>query len=215
MGQIVIERVVLRGVVKAYGATLALRGVDAVILGRGVSLIEGPNGSGKSTLLGVVGTVVRPTSGSVDYGSIGASRVDVRREIGWVSHETLAYPDLTGQQNVELVARSHGLEAAAAWAEAEERFELGSFARRALRTCSRGQRQRVSLARALVHRPSLVLLDEPTTGLDRAGVSRLLKVVDEEQQRGAGVVVVSHEPEVFSGLVSARILLERGRVRPA
>src|SRR5262249_58335931 len=64
---------------------------------------------------------------------------EIRAEIGWVSHETLAYPDLTGQQNLELVARLHGLDPEAAWSEAEERFELGAFARRPVRTCSRGR----------------------------------------------------------------------------
>jgi heme exporter protein A len=208
----VIERVVVRGVVKAYGSTLALRGVDVTLGLKGVVLIEGANGSGKSTLLGVIGTVIRPTSGTVEYEPFGEAVGAVRREIGWLSHETLAYPDLTGRQNVELVARNHGLPAAEAWARAEERFELGSFARRPVRTCSRGQRQRVALARALVHEPSLVLLDEPTAGLDRAGVALLLRVVAGEVARGAGVVVISHEPAVFAELASRRLVMERGRV---
>jgi ABC-type multidrug transport system ATPase subunit len=207
-----IERVVAQGLVKAYGSTMALRGVDAVLDAAQLTLIEGANGSGKSTLLGVLGTVIRPSAGTVRYEPLGDDRTEVRAAIGWLSHETLAYPDLSGRQNVELVARFHGLDAATAWAQAEERFELGIFAKRPVRTCSRGQRQRVALARALVHRPSLVLLDEPTAGLDRAGVSRLVRVVEEEVARGAAVAVVSHEPEVFRELARARIVLERGRV---
>ncbi|MEJ7728451.1 MAG: ATP-binding cassette domain-containing protein [Polyangiaceae bacterium] len=166
---------------------------------------------------------MRATSGTVVYEPISPHDVRdlsadelarVRGEVGWVSHETLAYPDLTGRQNVELAARFQGLERAAAWAEARERFDLGSFAERPLRTCSRGQRQRVALARALVHRPSLVLLDEPTAGLDKPGVERLREVVRGEVERGAVVVVVSHEPEVFLGFegVVARVRLDRGRV---
>jgi ABC-type multidrug transport system ATPase subunit len=207
-----ISRVVARGLVKTYGPTVALRGVDAAIEAAKVTLIEGANGSGKSTLLGILGTVIRATSGTVRYEPLGEDRIHVRAEIGWLSHETLAYPDLTGRQNVELVARFHGLDAASAWARAEKRFDLGAFAARPVRTCSRGQRQRVALARALVHEPSLVLLDEPTAGLDRAGVERLVSVVEEEMKRGAAVVVVSHEPEVFRSMSSARIVLERGRV---
>jgi heme exporter protein A len=212
----VIERVVARGVVKAYGSTLALRGVDATIEAGGLVLVEGANGSGKSTLLGIVGTVIRPTGGKVEYEPFtGDDRTEIRAEIGWLSHETLAYPDLTGRQNVELVARVHGLEAGETWRRAEERFELGAFARRAVRTCSRGQRQRIALARALVHEPSLVLLDEPTAGLDRSGVERLIRVIGEEVARGAAVMVVSHEPEVFRELARGRILLERGRLAAA
>jgi len=207
-----ITRVVARGLTKTYGSTVALRGVDAILEAGRVTLIEGANGSGKSTLLGILGTVIRATSGKVDYEPFGHDRMRVRSAIGWLSHETLAYPDLTGRQNVELVARLHGLEPVEAWARAEERFELGAFARRPMRTCSRGQRQRVALARALIHEPSLVLLDEPTAGLDRGGVSRLIKVIEDEVQRGAGVAVVSHEPDVFRALASARILLERGRI---
>ncbi|MFS8067115.1 MAG: ATP-binding cassette domain-containing protein [Byssovorax sp.] len=208
----VISRVVARSLVKTYGSTVALRGVDAVLESNRVTLIEGANGSGKSTLLGILGTVIRATSGKVDYEPFGQDRMRVRSAIGWLSHETLAYPDLTGRQNVELVARLHGLSPVEAWSRAEERFQLGAFALRPLRTCSRGQRQRVALARALVHEPSLVLLDEPTAGLDRAGVGRLVAVIEDELRRGAGIAVVSHEPDVFRSLATARILLERGRV---
>jgi heme exporter protein A len=197
---------------KMYGATAALRGVDATFGAGVITLIEGANGSGKSTLLGIIGTVIKATSGTVVYEPLGEDAAAVRATVGWLSHETLAYPDLTGRRNIELAARVHGLAPGEAWERARVRFELGTFAERPLRTCSRGQRQRIALARALVHEPSLVLLDEPTTGLDKAGVGRLLDVVDEEVKRGAVVVVVSHEPEVFRGRISARVVLERGRV---
>lgn len=207
-----IKRVVVRGVLKTYGSTAALRGIDATFTAGRITLIEGANGSGKSTLLGILGTVIKPTAGTVTYEPLGSDAAAARSTIGWLSHETLAYPDLTGRQNIELAARVFGISAAEAWGLARSRFELSAFAERPLRTCSRGQRQRIALARALIHEPSLVLLDEPTTGLDRAGVARLLKVVDEEVKRGAIVVVVSHEPEAFRERVSARIVLERGRV---
>ncbi|MCC6551509.1 MAG: ABC transporter ATP-binding protein [Polyangiaceae bacterium] len=206
-----IRRAVARGIVKTYGSTVALRGVNATFEAARLTLIEGANGSGKSTLLGVLGTVVRPTSGTVDYEPLHDLRA-IRGAIGWLSHESLAYPDLTGRRNIELAAGFHGLDPHDAWSRVEERFELGTFATaRPLRTCSRGQRQRVALARALVHGPSLVLLDEPTTGLDRSGVARLLSVIDAEVARGAAVVVVSHEPEVFRDRAAARVLIERGR----
>jgi len=206
-----IRRVVARGIVKTYGSTVALRGASATIEAAQLTLIEGANGSGKSTLLGVLGTVVRPTAGKVTYEPLGDDRAEVRAAIGWLSHESLSYPDLTGRQNIELAAQLHGLDPAHAWSQAEDRFELGTFATRPLRTCSRGQRQRIALARALVHRPSLVLLDEPTTGLDRSGVARLLGVVEAEVARGAAVVVVSHEPDLFRERAAARVVLERGR----
>jgi len=207
-----IDRIVGRGLVKTYGSTVALRGVDVTVEAGRLTLIEGANGSGKSTLLGILGTVIRPTSGEVVYEPLGVDLSRVRATVGWLSHETLAYPDLTGRQNVELAAALHGLDIADAWSLAQERFELGTFASRPVRTCSRGQRQRVALARALVHGPSVVLLDEPTAGLDRGGVRRLLDVVEEEVARGALVAVVSHEPALFEQGARATIRLERGRV---
>lgn len=207
-----IRRVVARKLTKTFGATAALRGVHAT-LERGLTVIDGPNGSGKSTLLRIIGTILQPTSGQVVYEPIGEDRQQVRSEIGWLSHEPLAYPDLTGRYNVELAAQLHGLEPRAAWDRVAEQFELGAFAERPLRTNSRGQQQRVALARALVHLPSLVLLDEPTAGLDRPSLSRLMAVVDELLEREAVVAVVSHDPEQFQERTSERLTLQRGVVR--
>lgn len=191
---------------------MALRGVDVTIDRAQLTLIEGANGSGKSTLLGILGTVVRPSAGTIVYEPLGDDLDDVRHEVGWLSHESLTYPDLSGRKNIELVASLVGIPLHDAWDRVAERFELGAFVSRPVRTYSRGQKQRVALARALVHGPSLILLDEPTTGLDKAGVKRLLSVVDDEVSRGAAVVVVSHEPELFRERAGARWVLERGRV---
>jgi len=207
-----LERVVGTGLIKTYGRTAALRGVNVTLRTGCLTLIEGANGSGKSTLLGVLGTVIKPTSGVVEYEPLGDDMNEVRAEIGWLSHDTLCYPDLSGRKNLELAARLVGLDVKAAWERVAERFELGAFAERPVRTYSRGQRQRIALARALVHEPSLLLLDEPTTGLDKAGVARLLVVVEEEVLRGAAVVLVSHEPELFRERAADRLVLERGRV---
>ncbi len=207
-----LSRVQLSKLVKTFGATAALRGVDGQLCAGELTVIEGPNGSGKSTLLRIIGTILEPTSGTVDYEPLGRDRRRVRPEIGWLSHEPLAYGDLTGRENIILAARLHGLEPAQAWARAREQFELGRFAERALRTNSRGQRQRIALARALVHQPSLILLDEPTTGLDRASVQRLVGQVQEAVDRGAIVAVVTHEPDVFGELAGAQIVLRRGKV---
>ena len=205
-----IVRIDVRGVVKRFGATVALRGVDATFVAGRMTLIEGPNGSGKSTLLGVLGTLVRSSAGEVKMQPGGVALATIRAEIGWVSHESLAYGDLSGRQNIELAASIHGLDPREAWLHAAERFELGAFATRPVRTNSRGQRQRVALARALVHAPSVLLLDEPTTGLDLAGVSRLLGILHEETD--AVVIVVTHESERFEAFEPRRIVLERGRV---
>jgi heme exporter protein A len=202
----------LRNVTKTYGAVRALVGVSCRFGQGTVTVIRGPNGSGKSTLLSIVGTLVRPTSGTVDYGELGRGRARVRTTLGWVGHETLCYPDLTGRQNIELAARLHGCDPAQAYEAARERFELGAFAERPVRTYSRGQRQRVAVARALVHAPGLLLLDEPTAGLDAAATSRLEAVVREEATRQAVVVVVTHDAAFAEAMQSSVVWLERGRV---
>ena len=207
-----LQKVVVRNVVKTFGSTAALRGVDATF-GRGVlTLIEGPNGSGKSTLLRIIGTILRPTRGTVEYPPLGTDLRTVRKQLGWLSHDSLVYGDLTGQENIQLAARLHGRDPVQSWEKARERFELGSFAERAVRTNSRGQRQRIALARALINQPALLLLDEPTTGLDKSGVERLLGVVESELAAGSAVAVVSHESQTFAELSTRRIVLERGQV---
>lgn len=203
----------LKDVTKTYGPVRALLGVSCAFHAGQVAVVRGPNGSGKSTLLAILGALTRPTSGRVEYGELAAGPAGVRRNLGWLGHDSLCYPDLTGRENIELAANLHGIVAASAYAGALERFSLGGFAERAVRTYSRGQRQRIALARALVHQPLLLLLDEPTTGLDQAGTIRLIDVVRQEAERGAAVVVVTHDA-AFESAVSGGgeiIALDRGR----
>ncbi|HEV3188901.1 MAG TPA: ABC transporter ATP-binding protein, partial [Polyangiaceae bacterium] len=159
----------LENVSKNFGPVRALVSVSWQIDQGRINVVRGANGSGKSTLLAILGTLIRPTSGRVDHGELGRTRAEVRRSVGWVGHDSLCYPDLTGRENIELAARLHDCDWRSSFAQATERFDLGGFAGRAVRTYSRGQRQRIALARALVHRPRLLLLDEPTSGLDPLG----------------------------------------------
>lgn len=195
-----------------YGPVRALVGVSARFESGRVSMVLGPNGSGKSTLLSIVGTLARPTSGRVSHGSLGRTRQEIRRVLGWVGHDSLCYADLTGRENIELAARLHGMAADAAFEAARARFDLGAFAERPVRTYSRGQRQRVALARAVVHAPQLLLLDEPTTGLDAAAVERLNGVIRAEASRGATVIVVTHDDGFARAAGDVRVVLDRGRL---
>ncbi|MBX3185917.1 MAG: ABC transporter ATP-binding protein [Labilithrix sp.] len=206
-------RVELRAVTKTYGPVRALVGVSARFDAGQVSMVLGANGSGKSTLLSIVGTLTRATSGKVSHGSLGKGREAVRSVLGWVGHDSLCYGDLTGRENIELAARLHGLAPRAAFEAARARFDIGAFAERPFRTYSRGQRQRVALARALVHQPKLLLLDEPTTGLDAKSVEGLRAVVRAEAERGAVVIVVTHDASFADAAGDARIALDRGRIQ--
>jgi heme exporter protein A len=159
--------------------------------------------------------LLAPTAGRVIYGSDDLVSSDIRSQIGWVSHDTRCYPDLTARQNVELAASLYGVSPSAGWAAMGDRFGVKRFADSPVRQLSRGQRQRVTLARALVHRPALLLLDEPTTGLDTEGISRLLEVIEEERLRGCIVVLVTHDVQIAERVATRRIVLERGRVQMA
>ncbi|MDP9000641.1 MAG: ABC transporter ATP-binding protein [Myxococcota bacterium] len=207
-GMTVVE---LRNVTKSYGPVRALVGVSCVFSAESPSIIRGPNGSGKSTLLSIVATLTRPTSGTIDHGSLGKRRSAIRRTLGWAGHDSLCYLDLSGRQNIELTARLYGRDAAGVCQRATERFDLRLFVERRVRSYSRGQRQRIALARALVHNPRLLLLDEPTAGLDVSSTSRLLDLVREEVKQGTLVVVVTHDELFAKALAGVVIHLDRGR----
>jgi heme exporter protein A len=201
----------VRNVSKTFGPVRALANVSCVFSSGTVTIIRGPNGSGKSTLLAIVGTLVRPTSGTVDHGVLGATRAAIRQTLGWAGHDSLCYADLTGKQNIQLAAKLYGCNPSEACRQAIERFELGSFVERPVRTYSRGQRQRIALARALVHQPEILLLDEPTAGLDLSAGARLTRVVREEALRGAIVVVVTHDAAFADAVGGPVVMLDRGR----
>lgn len=204
----------MEGVTRRFGAAWVLRGVDATFESGTVTVVGGANGVGKSTLLGIVAGLVQPTGGEVFWLPDRVSVTARRDAVGWVGHESLSYRDLTALENVALVSAAHGRAADAA-RQSLERVGAWSFAQRKVGMLSRGQKQRVALARGIVSQPSLLLLDEPSTGLDAAGSSLLESVIEEERGRGAIVIIVSHELGLASRLCATHLVLDRGRLRAA
>jgi heme exporter protein A len=209
-----IRWVEVRNVTVRFGPVVALRDVSRRFLAGRTTVILGANGAGKSTLLGVLGTLVKPGEGAVWYEPIGDGEDVgelVRRELGWVGHELRCYLDLTARENVELAARLRGVGAEAGWARIAGLLGLQAIGERRVRALSRGQRQRVGLGCALVHAPSLVLLDEAWSGLDRRSAKVLEDLVVEQAKAGAIVVVVSHDEGLVGRLGAEGVWLERGR----
>lgn len=202
------------GLVKLYGPTRALSGVGLRLQAGEITSIEGPNGSGKSTLLAILSLLTRPTRGSIKFGQYDARRkISLRAQVGILAHAPMVYPDLSGLENLALTAELYGLpDVDARVAAAAERFELGRFASRPTRTYSRGQLQRVALARAILPGPRLLLLDEPSTGLDETGRKRLIDTVRAEKARGAIIALVTHDSALSDELADRKILLKAGRV---
>jgi heme exporter protein A len=213
MERLAFDEVTVSGLVKVYGSTRALAGVDAAFESGRVTVIEGPNGSGKTTLLGIVAQLIRPTRGTVQYGRYSRGSA-LRAQIGVLAHASMLYPDLNAHENLLLYANLHEVEDPKARVRAlAERFEIGRWGGRPARTYSRGQLQRVSIARALVHAPKLLLLDEPSTGLDTSATERLVRAIEEEKTRGAIVVLVTHDPAFSERVGQHRVRLHRGRVQ--
>lgn len=210
------DEVQVEKLTRVYGATRALAGVTLTFRAGEVCSVEGGNGAGKSTLLLVLATLVRPTAGRVIYGEyeLPEDREEVRAAIGLVGHEAMVYPDLTARESLTLMATLHDLPSAEARIEeALKGVGLTEFADRPARTYSRGQLQRLALARAELHDPSLLLFDEPTTGLDANATERLVKAVMAARERGRVVVVVTHDRPFAERVADVRVTLERGKVK--
>jgi heme exporter protein A len=208
-----------RGLTKVYGRQRALAGVDLKLRAGEATALLGPNGAGKSTLVGILSTMVSPTAGSVRYGGADATSEsqrddeELRGAIGVIAHESHCYGDLSGHENLVFFARLYGVPEAHATADKLLlRVGLREAANRPARTYSRGMLQRLAVARALVHKPRLLLADEPFTGLDRAGVALLAELLAEERARGCIMVVVTHDFDAVAPLIDRVVVLARGRV---
>ena len=171
----------------------------------------GPNGAGKSTLIGMLATLVAPTSGSVTYGGQPARALgaQLRATIGLLAHELYLYPELTARQNLEFFAEMYGLDAPAVVARALDAAGLADRADDDVAGFSRGMRQRLALERALLHKPRLVLMDEPFTGLDDAATETVRVRLQSLTATGAIVVLATHDLDLADGLVT-RVAIVRG-----
>ena len=208
-----LDRVLVEKVAKRYGTERALAGVSLELVRGTMCALLGHNGAGKTTLLGVVSTLVRPNTGSVTYrsGEVKLKGEAVRREIGLLAHASLCYGELSAIENLELVAGLYGITASVT--AVLDQVGLEPRAReRAARTYSRGMLQRLALARALLTKPSLLLLDEPFTGLDRGGALTLGEQLGGLKADGTIVVVVTHDLEAIAGRTDHVAILKRGKL---
>ena len=198
---------------KRYGGLFALRRVSLRIEPGEFVALFGPNGSGKTTLLRMAALLVRPSAGRVYHpGAENLPGDAVRRQIGLVGHKTLAYDELSARENLIFFARLYGLENPVERAEdALAAVGLGKRAGDAASTFSRGMRQRLAIARALVTQPRLLLFDEPATGLDRQGREWLYETFRTLHRAGATMVISTHDEEL-AALAGRSVYLQAGRM---
>lgn len=203
----------VKKLVKRFGPLPVLRELDFdVESGEFVALL-GPNGAGKTTLLRILATLSRPTSGMVMVASyrLPQAGTALRAHLGVVSHQPLLYGDLSAEENLRFYAKLYSVE----WERIQEILELVGLEKRKddlVRTYSRGMQQRLTIGRAILHNPRILLLDEPHTGLDQEAGEILDRVLQAVALEGRTVVMTSHDLVRSAGLATRVDLLSRGKI---
>ena len=191
-----------QGLSRRYGYRLVLRDVSLDVHAGELLLLAGPNGAGKTTLLRLLAGLARPTAGSI-------SRAGA---IGMVAHDAMLYDDLTALENLEFFGRLQEITDQGRPRALLERMELTAWADERARTFSRGMLQRLSIARALLSDPAVLLLDEPFSGLDDRSSQAMRSVLGELTQRGCALIVVTHNLAEVADLATRVAFLSGGRL---
>jgi heme exporter protein A len=198
---------------RTFGPRRAVAGVSIELNPGDCLALFGPNGAGKTTLLRLFGGLLKPTSGTASIDGIPLpGGPQVRAKVGLLSHHTMLYPPLTARENVEFSARLYGVTNPRQAAHAAL-STLGAldYADTSVQSLSRGMQQRVSIARAIVHTPSIVLADEPFTGLDASGAAALSAVFTQLRDSGATLIIVTHNLDEALSLCTHAAIMRRGR----
>jgi daunorubicin resistance ABC transporter ATP-binding subunit len=209
--------IVAEGVRHTFGDVVALDGLDLEVRAGTVYGLLGPNGAGKTTLVRVLATLLRPTAGRarvLGY-DVVAEPLAVRRRIGLAGQFAAVDGELTGRENVEMVGRLYRLSGAEARARARdilERFGLADAADRRVSTYSGGMRRRLDLGASLIGRPPVILLDEPTTGLDPRTRQELWNTIDELRREGTTVLLTTQYLEEADRLAQRIAVVDHGRI---
>lgn len=205
----------ISGLKKSFGLKPVLRGIDLSLERSERLALMGPNGAGKTTLLRILAALTKPSEGTATVAGLDVERdaQEVRRMVGFVGHQPYLYDELTAQENLLFFGRMYGVRDARSRAqELLQRAGLEKRAHERAGTFSRGMVQRLSLARALLHAPRLLLLDEPDTGLDQEGVQLVTTIIDEHTASGGTMLLTTHQPDRALALCDRVVSLNNGRI---
>ena len=205
----------VQGLTKSFGNHPALRGVDLEVKPGESVVIFGPNGAGKTTLIKILATIMNPSSGKVLIGGLDFKKnaEEIRRSIGVVTHQTFLYNNLTAHENLEFYCRMYDVP------KVKERISevaamVGMISRLhdQVGTLSRGMQQRISIARSLLHKPAIMLLDEPENGLDQQVISILWQALRAEGDGERVIILTTHNLERGLELGDRLLILNQGRI---
>lgn len=203
------------GITKSWGATHVLRGVGLDCAPGQVIALTGANGAGKTTLIRILATLTKPDNGTFQLGELDAAKHTLRYRalVGFLGHESMLDASLTARENLHLFGRLYGVNNVKSRADALiERFECAPFADSSVHELSRGQEQRAGLCRALMHSPKLLLLDEPSTGLDTDARRRLWQTAREHALPGNIVIFSTHDHQSAEKTPDTVWVLNNGKI---
>jgi ABC-type multidrug transport system ATPase subunit len=211
------EIVQIGDVTKSFGAKVALRGVSFAVPAGQICGLLGPNGAGKTTLFRLLMGILKATSGSLRVDGLDAfeDRVEVKRRIGFLPDEPVFYSYLSGRETLALSAAMHGLDARATLARMAPviaRLRLADDIDNYAEDYSRGMKKKLGLLLAMLHQPKLLVLDEPTNGLDVESIHLFYDLIMEEARRGTTILFSTHLMDHVARLCSHAVIINDGRV---
>jgi len=206
-----------KGISKHFGRRTVLSSLDIQVGDGEIVSLMGPNGAGKTTLLRILATLTSPSSGDVLIGgkNVYDDTVVARRQIGMVGHSTYTYDDLTALENLRFYWSMHGRPMADFEKNGAAMLRRVGLAHRMndrASVFSRGMRQRLAIARALINSPSVLLLDEPFSSLDQKGVEMLSQILREEKAAGRSILIVTHDTQLIKALADRADVLSGGKI---
>jgi len=203
--------ITVTNLIKQFGRFAALRGVTASFEAGRLYGVLGENGAGKTTLLRILAGLVRPTRGTVSILGKGDPR-EACREFGYMAHPSLLYDEMSGMENVRYFARLYGIQNDARCAQSITAVGLDPALERPVGQYSQGMRQRMSLARALLHDPKILLLDEPFSNVDIRSAREMVKLLAHMRDQGKTVFVVTHQASLLDGAANQFVWMQTGEI---
>jgi ABC-type multidrug transport system ATPase subunit len=202
--------ITVTNVIKQFGRFAALRGVTADFYSGKFYAILGDNGAGKTTLLRALAGLAHPTQGTISL--LGMNPQDACREIGYMAHPSLLYDEMSGMENLRYFARLYGIAGDERCAQVVRSVGLDPELTRPVGQYSQGMRQRLSLARAILHDPKILLLDEPFSNVDVHSAGEMVRLLRGMRDSGKTLFVVTHQAALLQGVADEFVWMQAGQI---